>query len=68
MSKKAVETYSAWADKSHRFPEDDELRRNGFVIHARPRKGPPLWEYGGLLYTVEEALEFLDGLDEVRKK
>jgi len=38
-------------DFSRRFARDAQLRRFGFKIHTRPRKGEPLWELCGLLYT-----------------
>lgn len=48
-------------DRSDRHPDDVRLRRMGFVIVARPRRGEAVWEYGGLHYTHSEALRLLDG-------
>lgn len=42
--------------RSNRFPEDQELRRGGFRIHARPRGAPAVWERRGELYAHAEAL------------
>jgi hypothetical protein len=32
-----------WAERRHLHPEDERLRRHGFRIVKRPRKGPTLW-------------------------
>jgi hypothetical protein len=44
-------------DGGGRHPQDRALRRHGFAIHSRPRKGPALWAKGGKVYTEAEALE-----------
>jgi hypothetical protein len=44
-------------DHGGRHPQDRALRRKGFAIHARPRKGPAVWVKDGTLYTEAEALE-----------
>jgi hypothetical protein len=38
-------------------PGDVYLRRYGWRIHARPRRGPALWEKDGMVLTATEALE-----------
>lgn len=46
------------ASTSGRFPNDQLLRLHGWVIHARPKKGPALWRYKDLIILPEdEALE-----------
>lgn len=38
-------------DTASKHPADQELRRRGFKIYARPRSGPVLWEKDGVLYV-----------------
>jgi hypothetical protein len=46
----------SWASTARRFPQDQLLRRNNYVIHARPRDGEPGWERNGQTYTQAQAL------------
>lgn len=45
------------ASKADRFPDDRFLRAMGWVIHARPRKGPALWKKGNDILPVKEAIK-----------
>jgi hypothetical protein len=42
---------------------DVQLRAFGFMIHARPSKGPTLWLKGGDVYTEAEALRVCKKLE-----
>lgn len=44
-------------DTTNRFHYDAILRRKGFRIHSRPKKGPAIWLLGDTPYTYEEALK-----------
>jgi hypothetical protein len=46
------------------FPENTKLRKYGFKIHARPRKGKVLWDLEGEIWTHEDAIRFLESLEE----
>lgn len=41
-------------------PADILLRRNGYKIHSRPRKGPVLWQLGDKVVTQDEAVQMCD--------
>lgn len=43
------------ADRSARHIGDQLLRKYGFRIEARPKKGPVLWSREGHSYTEDEA-------------
>lgn len=49
-----VATHS-WAEQRCFHPRDEDLRRAGFRIHARPAKGHAVWERGGKLFTETQA-------------
>lgn len=36
--------------ESERLPADQELRKRGYKIHARPSGGPAIWTKDGKLY------------------
>lgn len=42
--------------KGDRHPQDTFLRRAGFHIHARPRRGAAMWALEGKLYDYTDAL------------
>jgi hypothetical protein len=42
-----------------RQSEDTLLRSHQFVIKRRPKKGEPLWERQGKMYTHSEALKLV---------
>jgi hypothetical protein len=46
-------------EKSCRFPLDMALRAAGWRIHARPRRGQPLWERDGVVLPELEAAKTL---------
>lgn len=35
---------------------DAKLRKHGFRIHARPARGVPVWEKGGILFAEDDAV------------
>lgn len=43
--------------KGDKHPQDTFIRRAGFRIHARPRRGTSLWELGGKLYDYTDAMD-----------
>lgn len=52
-----------WAASS-RYPDDDNLRANGFKIHTRIRIRGKLmasWERNGVVYSEREALDLIAG-------
>ncbi len=55
------------AEKKLRWPQDMRLRRNGFKIESRPRKGPNIWSLKGVMYFEVEALWFCDRIEEALK-
>lgn len=50
-------------DCSDRHPTDAQLREHGFKIHSRPKRGEPVWERAGRLYTQSEAEKILTQKD-----
>lgn len=42
---------------SQRFPNDQKLRRRGFVLRHRPKGKPAVWSRGKALYIESEALK-----------
>ncbi len=62
-TKQELEHENPWAETLKRYPRDQALRRFGFTIHARPRKGPVLWGKGGRIFTEAEALVICDRLE-----
>ncbi len=62
---KEPEAEHGWAEHRASWPFDIELRKHGFVIQSRPKRGPTIWLLGRLPYTEEEALAVLQ---EMRKK
>lgn len=55
-------------DGTCRFSNDQRLRKCGFVIHSRPRKGPTLWSLGGTVYKEQEALELATDIEDMERK
>lgn len=47
---------SGWACTVDLFPIDTMLRGKGYVIAARPEKGPTLWRRGQDIITEEHAV------------
>ena len=45
--------------KSRCCEEDQLLRRNGYVIHSRPKQGEAIWSKEGQLYKHSEAIRSL---------
>jgi hypothetical protein len=54
---------SAWRETADRFPVDRRLRRLGFSILSRPRRGPVLWRRRKV-YCEMRALALADVLEE----
>ncbi len=46
----------AFQSRDIRYAADMRLRKNGFQIFSRPRRGPTRWTRGGNIYTQEAAL------------
>ena len=46
------------------FPNNTRLRKYGFKIVARPEQGYTLWELDGETWIEEDALKFLDELED----
>ncbi len=44
------------AETRNLIPDDTLLRKHGFRVRSRPRKGPPTWSLAGKTYTEAEAL------------
>lgn len=48
---------SSWRETRAYHPDDAKLRKWGFRIHARPKRGPDVWTLDGVPYTTAEALD-----------
>jgi hypothetical protein len=48
-------TAHAWAERRVRHPDDDLIRRAGFEIYSRPRRGPVLWIRRGAVAPMVES-------------
>ncbi len=46
----------AFQEHGTRYAADMRLRKNGFIIVSRPRRGPTIWTRKGERYTQEAAL------------
>lgn len=40
------------------FPEDERLRRHGFRVALRPRRGEATWKLGNVTYSYRAALQY----------
>ena len=49
------------------FPDDTKCLRVGFKIHARPRVGPAVWQFGDTLMDHDAALELAGKMLRARK-
>ena len=49
-------TEHAWASHADRWPVDQQLRRAGWKIEARPKSGESLWRKGQLVLPQSLAL------------
>lgn len=49
-------------------PDDVRLRRHGFKIERRPRRGEPTWNLHGILFGQSEALEVADDLEKEARR
>ena len=50
------------------WPDDTKIRRVGFKIHSRPRRGPALWIYGDTIMEHDAALELAGKMLRARKR
>lgn len=51
---------NGWGERRDWHPGDARLRRHGFKIEARPRRGPAVWGRGGGRFTEAEASDICD--------
>lgn len=61
----AVLSESPSADLTNRYSDDQELRKAGLTIHARPRTGEAVWRFrrpgaNSLYMTEEKAHQFVE--------
>lgn len=55
-----TEKERGWQEVRDWHPGDQRLRAAGFKIHARPRRGEPLWTRAGRVWRQSEALLHLE--------